>query len=65
MNERILELFNQASKREPDDQKLFIFETFIERFSELLIREYSYDILDVTNMPEKVNFVAKKWGVEL
>ena len=37
----------------------------LEKFAELIIREYSYDCMDVTSNSEHIEFVAKKWGVEL
>jgi hypothetical protein len=37
----------------------------LEKFAELIIREYSYDCMDVTSNSEHIQFVAKKWGVEL
>ena len=42
------------------------FETFDkEKFAELIIREYSYDVMDLTAAPEHVAMAARHWGVEL
>ena len=40
-------------------------EMFIEKFAELLLKEFAYDCMDATAAPEHIKFVAKKWGVEL
>ena len=40
-------------------------EMFIEKFAELLLKGFAYDCMDVTGKPELIEFVAKKWGVEL
>ena len=35
------------------------------KFAELLIREYSYDVMNLTCMPDHVEMAARHWGVEL
>lgn len=62
MNERIRELAHKAGlpTYNPDG-----IPTKLEKFAELIIREYSYDCMDVTSNSEHIQFVAKKWGVEL
>ena len=60
MNERIRELAEQATDKWVGGQ---FFDR--EKFAELIIREYSYDCMDVTSNSEHIQFVAKKWGVEL
>ena len=37
----------------------------LEKFAELIIREYSYDVMDLTAAPEHVAMAARHWGVEL
>ena len=39
---------------------------FCEKFAELLIREYSYDVMNLHGAkPERVQYAAKCWGVEV
>ena len=73
MNERIEELKKEAAKQSAimfmnlvftDKQKTGD-ELFLEKFAELLLREFAYDCMDATAASEHVKFVAKKWGVEL
>lgn len=70
MNERIRELWDEAAKSVaayPSGQNNS-WETqvnFMDKFAELIVREYSYDCMDVTSNSEHIQFVAKKWGVEL
>jgi len=65
MNERIKELAEQCGfKSNPDiyDRN----QSFdIPKFAELIIREYSYDVMDLTAAPEHVAMAARHWGVEL
>ena len=38
----------------------------LEKFAELLIREYSYDVMNLHGAkPERVQYAAKCWGVEV
>jgi len=37
----------------------------LAKFAELIIREYSYDVMNLTSMPDHVVMAAKHWGVEL
>lgn len=70
MNERIRELWSKAAESTaayPSGQNNS-WETqvdFLDKFAQLIIREYSYDCMDVTSNSEHIQFVAKKWGVEL
>lgn len=65
MNERIKQLAEQCYQIE-DPHGRFPREVFNqEKFAQLIIREYSYDCMDVTSNSEHIRFVAKKWGVEL
>ena len=65
MNERIRELAEQAGY----EKDMFGVGHWdmpeCKKFAELIIREYSYDCMDVTGNSEHIQFVAKKWGVEL
>ena len=64
VNVKIAEAWNA----QPDEVRQRIFETIEQnqsKFAELIIREYSYDCMDVTSNSEHIRFVAKKWGVEL
>ena len=49
------------------DNKIYIHgsEENLEKFAELIIREYSYDVMDLTAAPEHVAMAARHWGVEL
>ena len=62
MNERIRELAEKATVWK-DANHGYTFDK--QKFAELIIREYSYDCMDVTGNSEHIQFVAKKWGVEL
>lgn len=64
MNERIWEIWRTDVHRFARRQQL-VDQDVIEKFAELIIREYSYDCMDVTSNSEHIQFVAKKWGVEL
>lgn len=67
MNERIRELAEQNgfihNWMPPGEQHDKL--NNLEKFAKLIIREYSYDCMDVTSNSEHIQFVAKKWGVEL
>ena len=70
MNEQIRELLKQASKlANTEDTKDFDrnFDMIVaEKFAELLIREYSYDVMNLHGAkPERVQYAAKCWGVEV
>jgi len=72
MNERIKELLLNERNMfvngvTESDNKIYIHgsEENLEKFAELIVREYSYDCMDVTSNSEHIEFVAKKWGVEL
>ena len=62
MNERIQKLYKETT----DKDWVYDFDPdYAETFAELIIREFSYDCMDVTDMSHHIVFVAKKWGVEL
>jgi cupin superfamily acireductone dioxygenase involved in methionine salvage len=67
MNKRIQELAEQAGYKHPDAVGMSEDYAYFshEKFAELIVREYSYDCMDVTSNSEHIQFVAKKWGVEL
>jgi hypothetical protein len=72
MNERIAELYEQAidftMNYHNDNSKATQKEldrVCARKFSELIIQEYSYDVMNLTSMPDHVAFAARKWGVEL
>jgi len=66
MNKRIKELAEQATTTEYGVDNGFDRVTFDkEKFAELIIREYSYDVMDLTAAPEHVAMAARHWGVEL
>lgn len=62
MNERIRELYLKAVERNWAYDSEF---KAVEKFTELILREFAYDCMDVTDMSHHIEFVAKKWGVEL
>ena len=65
MNERIKELALQVQRTEMPGV-LFAHPEFVEKFAELLIREYSYDVMNLHGAkPERVQYAAKCWGVEV
>ena len=65
MNERIRELMDQATINIGDEfHPIDFFDK--EKFAELLIREYSYDVMNLHGAkPERVQYAAKCWGVEV
>ena len=68
MNERIKLLAEQAGFQYIKDEGIGWagnYNSSLPKFAELIIREYSYDCMDVTSNSEHIQFVAKKWGVEL
>ena len=74
MNERIKLLAEQAWTMVSDEERarneLYEADTQRERrdqvFAELLIREYSYDVMNLHGAkPERVQYAAKCWGVEV
>ena len=66
MNKRIKKLAEQATTTEYGVDNGFDRVTFDkEKFAELIIREYSYDVMDLTAAPEHVAMAARHWGVEL
>ena len=66
MKERIKELADQCitindSTTVPVDKDFDY-----EKFAEMLIREYSYDVMNLHGAkPERVQYAAKCWGVEV
>lgn len=69
MNERIKELMAGAVTfyLDPDSNsyEAQVSPEDLELFAELLIREYSYDVMNLTSMPDHVEIAAKHWGVTL
>ena len=66
MNERMKQLAEQAGSTHKQNLGVYQFYTDeLEKFAELIIREYSYDVMNLTSMPKHVEIAAKHWGVEL
>ena len=68
MNQRIRELWSQAGGHYNSGNQHTWPEYTIddpEKFAELIIREYSYDVMNLTAAPEHVVMAARHWGVEL
>ena len=72
MKERIKELAEQAGITTNLDTDFFAkdpnkwVDYFSEKFAELIIREYSYDVMNLHGAkPERVQYAAKCWGVEV
>ena len=66
MNPRIQQLAEQAGSTHK--QNLGVYQFYadeLEKFAQLIVREYSYDVMNLTSMPEHVEMAAKHWGVEL
>ena len=62
MNERIKQLAEQCWDKRPEGQLHFD----NEKFAELIVREYSYDVMNLHGAsPERVAMAAKHWEVEL
>ena len=64
MNERIIELADKAVE-DISSGPWNISDEFCIKFAELIIREYSYDVMNLTAAPEHVVMAARHWGVEL
>ena len=62
MNERIKEIEKQCWKSSQSEPYALL---DVKKFAELIIREYSYDVMDLTAAPEHVAMAARHWGVEL
>jgi hypothetical protein len=76
MNERLQELAIQANANELSyayyrgekrpENAVTLHSVDLEKFAELLIREYSYDVMNLHGAkPERVQYAAKCWGVEV
>jgi hypothetical protein len=67
MNERIKELEKLATPRCYDETGCYIGNRFdVEKFAELIIREYSYDVMNLHGAsPERIEMAARHWKVEL
>ena len=75
MNERIKQLVKQAgghfstrnlmSNPVQQLESIELWDDRIEKFAELIIREYSYDVMNLTCKPKHVEMAARHWGVEL
>jgi major membrane immunogen (membrane-anchored lipoprotein) len=69
MNERVKELAEQAlneySATYHNEAK--IPEAYLKKFAELIVERLCYDMMDVcgATQAERIQFVAKDWGVEL
>ncbi len=66
MNERIKQLTEQCYEHDQSwtgvGQRIFN----KEKFAELIVQEYSYDVMNLHGAsPERVAMAAKHWGVEL
>jgi hypothetical protein len=69
MYERIKELMDEAIRFRLDpDSKNYeaqVSPEDLEVFAESLVREFAYDCFVITGGNERIEMVAKKWGVEL
>ena len=68
MNERLKELARHSQMffwpTDPEVVELSK-DIDIEKFAELIVREFAHDCLDITGGNERILMVAKKWNVEL
>jgi hypothetical protein len=72
MNERIKELaleadihFSSHHQHSGVDTAVVVLSD-LEKFAELIVQEYSYDVMNLHGAsPERVAMAAKHWGVEL
>ena len=37
----------------------------LDKFAELLLQEFAYECIDVTNQGERIQWIAKKWGISI
>ena len=68
MNERIKELHNRACRLDMEQYPNAIpdGERIQQKFAELIIREYSYDVMNLHGAsPERIEMAARHWKVEL
>jgi len=65
MNERIKTLAKVAGYDEINKAAMKLTGFDPEKFAELIVREYSYDVMNLTAAPEHVVMAARHWGVEL
>jgi len=67
MNERIKELAEQCGFRSNPDIYDRNQSFDIPKFAELIVERLCYDMMDVcgATQAERIQFVAKNWGVEL
>jgi len=65
MNERIETLAKAAGYDMINKAAMRALGFDVEKFAELIIREYSYDVMNLTAAPEHVVMAARHWGVEL
>jgi hypothetical protein len=75
MNERIRLLAEQAeqyaldkaNEANDEDYDYSFDDDFQEKFAELIVERLCYDMMDVcgATQAERIQFVAKNWGVEL
>ena len=64
MNERIKQLADEAIEDMPGAWN--IPDEFCEKFAELIVREYSYDVMNLTAARgTQLAMAARHWGVEL
>jgi hypothetical protein len=64
MNERIRELAHEAGLPTYNPEGI---PTKLEKFAQLIVERLCYDMMDVcgATQAERIQFVAKDWGVEL
>lgn len=67
MNERIKEILDQPVFERLKDWADIgpVQKSIVEGFAELIVREYSYDVMNLTCKPKHVEMAARHWGVEL
>ena len=65
MNERIETLAKAAGYDMINKAAMRALGFDVEKFAELIVREYSYDVMNLTAAPEHVVMAARHWGVEL
>lgn len=63
MNEKIKLL---AIKAQNNGDSIHYYDpVFAEKFAELIIQEFAYECIDVTNQGERIQWIAKKWGISI
>ncbi len=59
---KLIEIVDQSDK---DYALALVPADTLIKFADTLLTKFAYDCMNVTSMPDHIEFVAKQWGVEL